>query len=277
MPRELLNRGCPLIRTVSATRYVTPLRGGNSLPAIVEGADDRLYVVKFRETCRGHRALIAELVAGEIGRALGLPVPEIVFVDVDPLLARSEEDSEVKRLIVASAGTNIGLAYLPGAIAFDIAASRGVDPVLAARIVWFDAFTSNNDRTAKNTNLMVWHRKLVLIDHGAALYFHHTRGDYRARAVSPFPQIRDHVLLRIASDLRMVDAELAARLSPATLTSIVDLIPDSWLGDVEEIGDVAAHRAAYLTYLRNRVDGRNAFLEEVYRAKRVRFWRFWHR
>ncbi len=248
---------------------MTPLREGGSLPAIVEGDDDGLYVVKFRGAGQGHRALIAELIAGAIGRALGLPVPEIVFVDVDPLLGRSEEDSEIKRLIEASAGTNVGLDYLPGAIGFDIAASRGVDPTLAAKIVWFDAYVSNMDRTPKNTNLMVWHRKLYLIDHGAALYFHHARGDYRARAVSPFPQIRDHVLLRIASDLRDVDEELAARLTPATLASIVDLVPDSWLGDVEEIGDVAAHRTAYLTYLLDRLDARHAFIEEVDHAKHV--------
>ena len=193
-----------MIRTVRATRYVTPLREGGSLPAIVEADDDGLYVLKFRGAGQGPRALVAELVAGEIARAAGLPVPEIVFACVDADLARTEPDAEIQDLIRASAsladgsqGLNLALDYLPGSVAFDPLAWQP-DAELASRIVWFDAFVTNLDRTARNTNMLVWHGKLWLIDHGAALYFHHASADYGARATSPFPAIKDHVLLPLA-------------------------------------------------------------------------------
>src|SRR6267378_7668091 len=160
------------LRTVIATRYVTPLREGGSLPAIIEADDDGMYVLKFSGAGQGPKALIAELVAGEVARAAGLPVPEIVFVELDPELARTEPDPEIQALIRASAGLNLALDYLPGAVMFDPVAEKP-DAVLASAIVWFDAFVTNVDRTPRNTNMLMWHRKLWLIDHGAALYFHH--------------------------------------------------------------------------------------------------------
>src|SRR5689334_17259284 len=187
------------LRRVAATRYVTPLREGGSLPAIVEADDDGLYVLKFRGAGQGPKALIAELVAGELARAAGLPVPEIVFTDLDAELARTEPDPEIHALILDSAGLNLALDYLPGSITYD-PVSQPTDPELASRIVWFDAFISNVDRTAKNTNLLLWHRKLWLIDHGASLYFHHA-ADWRdgvAQPADPFTHIGKHVLLRNA-------------------------------------------------------------------------------
>ena len=173
------------MRTVTATRYVSPLREGGSLPAIVEGSDDGLYVLKFRGAGQGPKALIAELVAGEIARACGLPVPEIVFMTLDPELARTEPDPEIQELIRASGGLNLALDYLPGSVTFDPVADRP-DGALASRIVWLDAYTSNVDRTARNANMLMWHRKLWLIDHGAALYFHHAWADGSDRSASPF-------------------------------------------------------------------------------------------
>src|SRR5512143_519471 len=188
------------VRTVTATRYVTPLREGGSLPAIVEADDDGMYVLKFRGAGQGPKALIAELVGGEIGRALGLPVPEIVFIELDPELARTEPDPEIQALIRASAGLNLALDYLPGAVMFDPIAEQ-LDADLASSIVWLDGFVTNVDRTARNTNLLMWHRRLWLIDHGAALYFHHTATSSLERSRDPFPMIKDHVLLPRASCL----------------------------------------------------------------------------
>src|SRR5580765_2422890 len=169
------------LRTVTATRYVTPFREGGSLPAIIEADDDGMYVLKFRGAGQGPKALIAELVAGEIARASGLLVPEIVFVELDPDLARTEPDAEIQDLIRASAGLNLALDYLPGSVTFDPLVLRP-EATLASRVVWFDAFVSNLDRTPRNTNMLVWHGKLWLIDHGAALYFHHDWSDYLARS-----------------------------------------------------------------------------------------------
>lgn len=202
------------IRTVCATRYVTPLREGGSLPAIVEADDDGLYVLKFRGAGQGPKALIAELVAGEIGRALGLPVPEIVFIDLDPELARTEPDPEIQELIRASGGLNLALDYLPGSVTFDPLSDRP-DPGLASRIVWFDGFVTNLDRTPRNANLLMWHRSLRLIDHGASLYFQHQWGDPAEMAVKPFALIKDHVLLPFASALDEADATLPALLPRA--------------------------------------------------------------
>ncbi len=172
------------LRTVIATRYVTPLREGGSLPAIVEADDDGMYVLKFRGAGQGSKALIAELVAGEIARAAGLPVPEIVFVELDSELARTEPDPEIQALIRASAGLNLALDYLPGAVTFDPVAEQP-DAELASTVVWFDAYVTNVDRTPRNTNMLIWHRRLWLIDHGATLYFHHTWNDYHKRSRAP--------------------------------------------------------------------------------------------
>jgi hypothetical protein len=225
-----------------------------------------MYVLKFRGAGQGPKALIAEFVAGEIARAAGLPVPEIVFVTLDADLARTEPDSEIQDLIRASAGLNLALDYLPSAVMFDPVADQP-DVTLASAIVWFDAYVTNVDRTPRNTNLLVWHRRLWLIDHGAALYFHHTWDHYLERSRAPFPLIKDHVLLPYASVLQEVDAALTERLTPDILASVVHRIPDAWLdGDVPfETAD--HHRAAYLAYLRRRLEPPHAFLEEAIRAR----------
>jgi HipA-like kinase len=253
------------LRTVVATRYVTPLREGGSLPAIVEADDDGLYVLKFRGAGQGPKALVAELVAGEIGRALGLPVPEIVLVDLDPDLARTEPDPEIQHLIGASAGLNLALDYLPGAVMFDPVAERP-DVDLASSIVWFDAYVTNLDRTARNTNMLTWHRRLHLIDHGAALYFHHSGGDYLVRSEDPFPMIKDHVLLPLAGALREADARLSQLITAGTIERIVGFVPDTWLG---EDGDASWRRASYTGYLQRRLEAPHAFLEEAIRARSV--------
>jgi hypothetical protein len=254
------------VRTISATRYVTPLREGGSLPAIVEADDEGLYVLKFRGAGQGAKALIAELIAGEIARALGLPVPEIVFVELDPELARTEPDPEIQHLIRASAGLNLALDYLPGSVTFDPVVERP-DAALASAIVWFDALVSNVDRTPRNTNLLVWHRKLWLIDHGAALYFHHGWDHAQERATDPFERIRDHVLLPFAGEVGEADARLAALLGNATIERIVALIPDAWLGDDAPFAGPQAHREAYARYLCRRLETPRAFATEVLRAR----------
>ena len=254
------------LRTVTATRYVTPLREGGSLPAIIEADDAGMYVLKFRGAGQGPKALIAELVAGELARALDLPVPEVVFVEVDDELARTEPDPEIQDLIRASKGLNLALDYLPGAVTFDALATPPAAD-LASRIVWLDAFVSNVDRTPRNANMMTWHRKLWLIDHGAALYFHHGWDDVGTRSRKPFVQIKDHVLLPLASRLAEVDAELAAKITPALIGDIVAQIPESWLLPEAAFADVGAHRQAYVDYLLQRIEAPRAFVEEAMRAR----------
>lgn len=251
------------LRTVRVTRYVTPLREGGSLPAIVEADDDGLYVLKFRGAGQGARALIAELLAGELARTLGLAVPDIVFADVDADLARTEPDPEIHALILDSAGLNLALDYLPGSVMFDPAVEKPA-PGLATEIVWFDAYVSNVDRTARNTNMLMWHRRLWLIDHGASLYFHHSPGweANAGRAADPFPLIAQHVLLKSVRDLESVDRRMASALNEETIAAIVDLIPDSW---IESDGTaVAANvREAYRRYLIDRLRAPRAFVQEI--------------
>jgi hypothetical protein len=254
------------LRTVVATRYVTPLREGGSLPAIIEADDDGMYVLKFRGAGQGPKALIAELVAGEIARAAGLPVPEIVFVELDPELARTEPDPEIQALIRASAGLNLALDYLPGAVTFDPVADKP-DAELASAVVWFDAYVTNVDRTPRNTNMLLWHRRLWLIDHGAALYFHHTWTNYRERSRAAFPMIKDHVLLQSASSLREVDAQMTRRVTADIIDSIVTLIPETWLLGDSPFGESKQHRGAYMEYLLSRLEPPHAFLEEAIRAR----------
>lgn len=249
-----------MLRTQTTTRYVTPLREGGSLPAIVEADDDGMYVLKFRGAGQGPKVLIAELLAGEIGRALGLPVPEIVFLELDGALARSEPDFEIQNLVKASAGLNLGLDYLPGAVAFSTIDLARVDPLLASRIVWFDAYMSNVDRTARNTNMLYWHRRLTLIDHGAALYFHYGTSDYLARSRDRFPPIKDHVLLPIASELSEATRLSRSTLTPAILDTIVAELPATWL-DAEE------QRQAYRLYLEARLEAADLFVEEAQHAR----------
>jgi hypothetical protein len=256
-----------MIRTVVATRYLTPLREGGSLPAIVEANDGQLYVLKFRGAGQGRKALIAELVAGEIGRALGLPVPEIIFVELDAVLGRNEPDGEIQDLIQASVGLNLALAYVGGALAFEPVLAPPMALQLASAIVWFDAYMTNVDRTARNTNMLVRDGQLWLIDHGAALYVHHTWANYLARSRGPFPQIKDHVLLPYANALLKADAALSLLLEPALISSIVDLIPDSWLDGEPAFADREQHRLAYVSYLLGRLAAPRAFVEEALDAR----------
>ena len=250
-----------MLRTVTANRYVTPLREGGSLPAVVEADDLGTYVLKFVGAGQGRKALVAELVAGEIGRHLGLPVPEIVLVRLDPGLGRSEPDPEIQDLLKASAGLNLALDYLPGSLGFDpLVGPPGPD--LASRIVWFDALVTNVDRTPRNTNLLVWHGRLWLIDHGASLYFHHNwpardpSGDgtaLEAASRRPFAAARDHVLLPFAGAIPEADADLTPRLTPDVLRRIVDLVPDEWLVAEPGFGSVEEVRSAYVAYLSERL------------------------
>jgi len=256
-----------MLRTLTATRYVTPLREGGSLPAIVEADDDGLYVLKFRGAGQGPKALIAELVAGEIARALELPVPEIVLAELDSKLGRSEPDFEIQALIKASAGLNLALDYLPGAIAFDALDARTLDPLLASSIVWFDAYVTNVDRTPRNTNMLFWHKRLMLIDHGASLYFHHTATDYMERSRTAFTPIKQHVLLPVASELVEADILLKARLTPAVIEDIVSMIPDTWLDNDLLYNDPETHRAAYIAYLLDRLAASHIFVEEALHAR----------
>jgi hypothetical protein len=247
---------------------VTPLREGGSLPAIVEADDLGLYVLKFRGAGQGARALVAELVCGELARALDLPVPELVFAELDPDLARTEPDPEIFALIKSSAGLNLALDYLPGSVMFDPLVNKP-DADAASRIVWFDAFVSNVDRTPRNPNLLVWHRRVWLIDHGASLYFHHAPDwiDGPDRAADPFPLIKQHVLRHRATRLEEVDAAMAAALTPDKIDAIVAMIPDGWLAGDGSAGEAARHRAAYSRYLRDRLARRRAFVEEAVRVR----------
>ena len=255
------------LRTIRVTRYVTPLREGGSLPAIVEADDEGMYVLKFRGAGQGARALIAELVSGEIARALGLPIPDIVFAELDPDLARTEPDPEIHALIHDSGGLNLAIDYLPGSVMFDPLVDRPA-PDLASRIVWFDACVTNVDRTARNPNMLMWHRRLWLIDHGASLYFHHSPGweDEEDRARRPFPMLKDHLLLPLAAHLEEVDAEMSAALSDAVVDDVIASIPESWLRE-NAAPAPQRYREAYARYLRERVRAPRAFVEEAVRAR----------
>src|SRR5581483_1274840 len=256
-------------RTVCATRYVAPLREGGSLPAIVEADDLGLYVLKFRGAGQGPLALIAEWIAGEIGRALGLKVPEIVFVELDPALGRNEPDEEIRDLLRASVGLNLALDYLPGSVMFDPAAHDRADCDLASRAVWFDAFITNVDRTAHNPNLLLWHKSLYFIDHGAALYFHHDWPSLDRMAASPFPAIRNHLLLPWAGAIAEVDTALRPMLTDEVFARIVADGPDEWLTLVPDAGGAAARRNGYITYFSRRLAAASNFVEEAIRARAV--------
>ncbi len=256
------------LRTVAVTRYVTPLREGGSLPAIVEANDDGMYVLKFRGAGQGPKALIAELVSGELARILGLPVPEIVFASLDGDLARTEPDPEIHALIHDSAGLNLALDYLPGSVSYDPLVHK-MTPDLAARIVWFDAYVSNVDRTARNTNMLIWHRQPWLIDHGATLFFHHSPGWHTepGRARNPFPGIKDHVLLRQASPLTQIDEGMAATLTADVIGDVLAMVPDEWLSADPDAAPVGDLRAAYRRYLVDRLASPRAFVEEAARVR----------
>ncbi len=254
------------LRTVHATRYVTPLREGGSLPAIIEADDDGMYVLKFRGAGQGPKALIAELIAGEIARLIGLPVPEIVFVELKADMARTEPDQEIQDLIRASAGLNLALDYLPGSVTFDPVV-ESVDSALASSVVWFDAFMTNVDRTPKNPNMLMWHKKLWLIDHGACLYFHHAWSNHLERSRDRFPIIRNHVLLPFANDLEEVASALRANVTTAHIEAIVAMIPDEWLLVDAPFDSMDAHREAYVQFLMHRLEPPFDFLEEAAHAR----------
>jgi len=253
-----------MLRTVFCTRYAVALREGGSLPAIVEADDLGMYVVKFRGAGQGGLALVAELVAGEIGRALGLRVPELVFAEVDQALGRNEPDAEIRHLLKASVGLNLGLDYLPGSTMFDGAAGDLAAAEIASMAVWLDAFVQNVDRTARNPNLLMWHRELYFIDHGAALYFHHNWESAAAKADSPFVESRHHVLLPWASEIEKAAVRAHKLLNADVLREILELVPDAWLAldgvDAEE------RRAAYVAYLTRRLATSKSFEEEAMRA-----------
>jgi hypothetical protein len=256
-----------MLRTVTATRYVVPLREGGSLPAIVEADDLGLYVVKFRGAGQGVLALIAELIAGEIGRALGLRVPEIVFVEIDAALGRNEPDYEIRRLMKASAGLNLALDYLPGSITFDVAARDKASPEEASMLVWFDAFVLNVDRTAKNTNMLMWHKKLYPIDHGAALYVHHDWENMREKATTAFSEIRNHVLLRSASQIPEAGKIARERITAQTINEIVGLVPEAWLEAIPGGLGADARRAGYVDFLLRRLNAAESFEKEAMDAR----------
>src|SRR5215510_6103381 len=250
------------MRTVNAARYVTPLREGGSLPAIVEADDDGMYVLKFRGAGQGAKALIAELIGGEIARAAGLAVPEIVFAELSADLARTEPDPEIQALIRASGGLNLGLDYLPGSVTFDPLAEP-IDAELASAIVWLDAYLSNVDRTARNANLLMWHRKLWLIDHGAALYFHHSWTDMEKRAKDPFALIKQHILLPFASALEAVDGPMTTTITENVIRDTVALVPDDWMFGNSPFRNAAENREAYVEYMLRRLEEPRNFFEEA--------------
>jgi hypothetical protein len=254
------------VRTINVTRYVTPLREGGSLPAIIEADDGFLYVLKFRGAGQGAKALIAELVAGEIARTLGLRVPEIVFANLDPAYGRTEPDEEIQDLLKASAGLNLALHYLSGAATFDPL----VNPVsgkLASQIVWLDCFLANVDRTVRNTNMLIWNKELWLIDHGASMYFHHSWESFAEQAHRPFEQVRDHVLLPFASELAAVNKEVRLQLAAEHLDTIVDLIPDEWLTEIRDDRSINERRDVYREFLKKRLSASEIFTNEAVHAR----------
>lgn len=256
----------PDIRSVQVTRYVTPLREGGSLPAVAEADDGFLYALKFRGAGQGVKALVAEFIGGEVARALNLKVPELVFAGLDEAFGRTEGDEEIQDLLKASQGLNLALHYLSGAITFDPAVST-VDPLLASKIVWLDAFITNMDRTVRNTNMLMWHDELWLIDHGASLYFHHNWDGWSTQIKSTFPLIKDHVLLKAASKLEEADAIAKELLTEQKLHEIVNLIPMEWLQYEEVLGDAEAAREVYLKFLTWRIKNSSTFLKTAIDAR----------
>ena len=254
------------MRTVNVTRYVTPLREGGSLPAIIEADDDGMYVLKFSGAGQGTKALVAELIAGEIARAAGLLVPELVFVNLDPEIARTEPDPEIQDLIRASGGLNLGLDYLPGSVMFDPVADQP-DADLASRIVWLDAYVTNVDRTPRNANMLMWHRKLWLIDHGASLYFHHSWTNMDQRIKDPFVLIKEHILLPFAASIEAADQAMTTAITEDVIRGVVELVPDEWLKEHAPFSSIAENKQAYVNYLTRRLDAPRSFVEEAIRAR----------
>jgi len=254
------------LRTVEVIRYITPLREGGSLPAIVEADDGFLYVLKFRGAGQGVKSLVAELIGGEIARTLGLRVPELVFAKVDPGFGRREPDEEIQDLLKNSAGLNLALHYLSRSISYDPLVST-IDAELASEIVWLDCLITNVDRTARNTNMLMWYRELWLIDHGAALYFHHQWDNWKEQSEKPFVQVKDHVLLPKASELLAVDQKFKSLLTLTRIREIISMIPDSWLEDSSSPGKVEEKREVYFRFLLNRLEHSEIFIKEAMHAR----------
>lgn len=254
------------LRTVNVTRYISPLREGGSLPALAEADDDFKYVLKFRGAGHGVKALIAELIGGEIARVLGLRMPELVFANLDEAFGRTEGDEEIQDLLQGSQGLNLAMHFLSGAITFDPVVTK-LSPELASQIVWLDAFITNVDRTFRNTNMLIWHKELWLIDHGACLYFHHSWSTWEKHAQSPFALIKDHVLLPQASLLKETDSTFRALLTEDILKEITNYIPLDWLQweDNEQTPDEI--RAVYFQFLWNRLNHSEIFINEAQNAR----------
>jgi hypothetical protein len=252
-------------RHVNVTRYVTPLREGGSLPAIAEADDGFLYVLKFRGAGQGVKSLIADFIGGEIARTLGLKVPEMVFASLDADFGRTEPDEEIQDLLRKSEGLNLGVHYLQGSMTYDAAVSP-VNPTLASQIVWLDCLLTNVDRTVRNTNMLLWHKELWLIDHGAALYFHHSWDNWEEQATRPFVQVKDHVLLPRASELDKVNEEYRALLTPERIRAITAQVPDEWLleNTIDETAE--ARREVYNRFLEMRLQSSPIFVNEAKNA-----------
>lgn len=252
-----------MLRTVNITRYITPLREGGSLPAIIEADDEFLYVLKFKGAGQGTKALIAELLGCEIARAIGMRVPELVFANLAEGFGRMERDEEIQDLLKFSVGLNLGISYLSGAISYDPTVNT-IDPTMASQIVWLDCMLMNVDRTAKNTNMLIWNHLLWLIDHGAALYFHHGPLDWNEQAKKPFILVKDHVLLKQASQLEEANAKAQAKLTPDVINEIVSLIPEAWLAEGISYDE---QRARYSQYFSIRLANAAVFIHEANHAR----------
>ncbi len=261
-----MNELQPQLRTVNITRYITPLREGGSMPAIAEADDGFMYALKFKGAGQGVKSLIAELIGGEIARALGLRIPELVFANLDESFGRVEPDEEIQDLLKASVGLNLALHFLSGAITYDPAVTT-IEPLLASKIVWLDGLLTNVDRTPRNTNMLWWRNELWLIDNGASLYFHHSWQNWNDQAVRPFAQIAHHVLLPQATELESVDKEFRAILTPERIRGIVNLIPDVWVsnGDWEETPDEV--RNVYYEFLTTRIKSSDIFVKAAQDAR----------
>ncbi|MDE6582905.1 MAG: aminotransferase class I and II [Duncaniella sp.] len=256
------------LRRQEVSRYITPLREGGSLPALAEADDGFKYVLKFRGGGHGAKSLIAEFIGGELARAAGLRVPELVFLDVDEDFGRTEGDEEIQELLQASRGLNLGLHYLSGALTWDVAVNT-IDPVTASQIVWLDSLLTNVDRTARNTNMLLWNGDLWLIDHGATLYFHHSWDGWEKTALSPFPYIKDHALLPRASRMNEADAVMHSRITPGIIDAIVDAIPEEWLLQASAEISPEEQRRVYRTFLKTRLSNSEIFTDHAIEARKA--------
>lgn len=254
------------VRNVNVTRYVTALREGGSLPAIAEADDGFLYVLKFRGAGQGVKALIAELIGGQIAKTLGLRVPEIVFAKLDEAFGRTEPDEEIQDLLKASVGINLGLHYLSGSTTFDPVVTK-LDELTASKIVWFDSLLMNVDRTSRNTNMLMWNKELWLIDHGAALYFHHSWQDWEKKATQPFEFVKNHVLLSQAGKLEEIDRQFSSLLTVQLIDEVVAMIPGDWLIWDSPFATVGEHRHAYAMFLKTRILHSEIFVKEAQHAR----------